>query len=111
MNFNTILIRLSIDESNFINQPINQVKTENGFIYEVSQRTDVRVCPRCGNVNAYIHDYDYIEIKCSETDQIKDTLRIKKVRFKCKDCRITYTPKIKGIEAYSKISNQTKRFF
>lgn len=48
-------------------------------------------------------------MNCSETDQIKDTLRIIKTRFKCRDCKITYTPKIDGIDDKSLISNQTKQ--
>ena len=108
MNFNTALIRLGIDPSSFINEEREPIKTDNGFIYEVRQRTDIRICPKCGSVNAYINDHDVVEINCSETDQIKDILRIIKVRFKCKDCGVTYTPVIKGIDAYKKISKQTE---
>ena len=107
MNFNTILYRLGMDPSNFINEYNEPIKIPDGFIYEVRQRTDVRVCPYCGCVEASINDHDIVEINCSETDQIKDILRIKKVRFKCKGCNKTYTPAIAGIGRYSKTSNQT----
>lgn len=107
MNFNTILYRLGMDPSNFINEDNEPIKTPDGFIYEVRQRTDVRICPYCGCVEASINDYDTVEVNCSETDQIKDIVRIKKVRFKCKGCNKTYTPAITGIERYSKTSNQT----
>ena len=109
MNFNTILYRLGLDPNDFINEERDPIKTDNGFIYEVRQRTDIRICPKCGSVNAYINDHDVVEINCSETDQIKDILRIIKTRFKCKDCGITYTPKIHGIDDGSTISNQTKQ--
>ena len=107
MNFNTILYRLGIDPSNFVNEDNEPIKTPDGFIYEVTQRTNERICPYCGCVEAIINDHDIVEINCSETDQIKDILRIKKVRFKCKGCNKTYTPPITGIDRYSKTSNQT----
>ena len=107
MNFNTILYRLGMDPSNFINEDNEPIKIPDGFIYELRQRTDIRVCPYCGCIKASINDYDTVEINCSETDQIKDIVRIKKVRFKCKGCNKTYTPTITGIDRYSKTSNQT----
>lgn len=107
MDFNTFLIRLGIDPSNFINKYSEPIKTDNGFIYEVEQRKDIRICPYCNNSHTIINDYDYVEINCSETDYMKDILRIKKVRFKCKDCNKTFTPDINGISKYSKISDQT----
>lgn len=107
MNFNTILFRLGLDPNDFINEDDEPIKTKEGFIYEVKQRTDLRCCPCCKGNNVIINDYNYVEINCSETDHIKDTLRIKKVRFKCKNCNKTFTPSLRGIERYSKISNQT----
>ena len=109
MNFNTILFRFGLNPDNFINEDRDPIKTKDGFIYEVRQRTDIRVCPKCGSIKSHIQDHDIVEINCSETDQIKDTLRIIKTRFKCVDCGITYTPKINGIDDNSLISNQTKQ--
>lgn len=107
MNFNTLLYRLGIDPDNFINQENEPIKTDKGFIYEVKQRTDSRQCPFCLSQRSVVNNYRYVEINCSETDQIEDLLRIKKVRLKCKDCGRTFTPPIKGIEPYSKTSSQT----
>lgn len=108
MDFNTYLFRLGIDPSSFSNELIEPIKTDKGFIYEVHQKNDNRICPYCKSNNVIIHDHDTVEINCSETDHIKDILRIIKVRFKCKDCHKTYTPKINGIDQYSKISNQSR---
>lgn len=107
MNFNTILYRLGIAPDNFLNADNEPIKTGDGFIYEVRQRTDQRTCPFCERTDTTINDYDYVEINCSETDQIKDILRIKKVRFKCKGCGKTFTPPIKGVDSYAKTSSQT----
>lgn len=73
----------------------------------MEQRKDVRNCPYCNGRRIHIKDYDYVEVNCSKTDQIKDILRIRKFRFRCKDCSRTYTPAIGGIERYSKTSSQT----
>ena len=107
MNFNTILYRFGLNPDSFINEENEPIKTENGFIYEVRQRTDIRICPDCGCTDCTINDYDYITINCSETKHIEDVLRIKKVRFKCKNCNKTFTPKIDGIDIYSKTSSFT----
>ena len=107
MDFNTFLVRLGIDPGCFINKPIDPIKTPEGYIYEAEQRKDIRICPYCNGRDISIKDYDYVEINCSENDQIKDILRIKKVRFRCKDCGRTYTPSVGGIERYSKTSAQT----
>ena len=109
MNFNTFLLRLGIDPDNFKNAPSDPIVTEVGFIYEVVQRTDQRECPFCHSKDAYINDYSFVEIGCSENNEIVDTLRIKKVRFKCKECHKTFTPTIKGISRYDKSTEQVKR--
>lgn len=109
MDFNTLLLRLWIDPSCFENRENEPIKTEEGFIYDVIQRTDIRKCPHCHSTKVVIHDHDTVEINCSETDQIKDILRIKKVRFLCKECLKTFTPDIRGIQRYARISDQTRR--
>ena len=38
MNFNTLLLRLGIDEDSFENKAIEPIKVEEGFIYEVYQK-------------------------------------------------------------------------
>jgi len=110
MNFNTILYRFGLNPDCFVNEENEPIISSKGFIYEVRQKTDKRKCPRCQSNNAYINDYFYVHINCSETNHLKDILRIKKVRFKCKDCGSTYTPKIDGIDICSKTSEQTIRF-
>ncbi len=107
MDFNILLFRLGLDPANFVNKEIVPVKTEEGFLYEAEQKTDNRICPHCRSKNVVINDYDWIEINCSETDQIRDTLRIRKVRFKCRDCNKTFTPPLSGIERYARTSLHT----
>ena len=107
MDFNTLLYRLGIDPDCFINKLNEPIKTGNGFIYEVEQRKDERSCPYCGSKKAYVQGYRYVQINCSETDQMRDILRIKKVRFRCKGCDRTYTNPINGIERHSRVSLQT----
>lgn len=107
MDFNTILLRLGLDPNCFVNRLNEPIKTDEGFIYEIEQECNERLCIYCKSDNVIIHDHDTVEINCSETDHIKDILRIRKVRFKCKDCKRTFTPSIRGIERYSKTSSQT----
>ena len=106
MNFNTILNRMGINPDNFINADNKEIRTSNGFIYQVIQRTDRRECSYCNTNNAIIHSHDFVEINCSCNEYLEEVLRIKKVRFLCKTCNRTFTPPIEGIERYSKISAQ-----
>jgi transposase len=109
MNFNIFLLRFGLDPDNFINKFLEPIKTEFGFIYEVEQRTDLRQCPTCKSHNSYVNNYFYIKINCSENNHLQDVLRIKKVRFKCNDCQITFTPKLAGIKSHTQISDLTRQ--
>lgn len=109
MNFNTILYRFGLNPDNFINEDRDPIKTDNGFIYEVRQRTDIRLCPKCKSNNIHIHDHNIVEISCKQTNQIDDILRIVKTRFKCNACGVTYTHDVDGVETYSSISKQTRK--
>ena len=54
-----------------------------------SGRSDIlhrQTCPICGSVHNHIHGYYHVEINCSSNEHIRDVLRIRKVRLKCKDC-------------------------
>lgn len=107
MDFNSLLLRLGLDPNNFINRQNEPIRTGHGFIYEVEQISDNRMCPNCCSKNAYIHSFRTAEINCSDNNQITDILRVKKVRLKCRECGKTFTPKLNGIEPYAKTSNQT----
>lgn len=108
MNFITLLYRLGIDPASFKNQMVEPIKTDDGFIWEVSQIPKDRTCPICGSVHNHIHGYYHVEINCSSNEHIRDVLRIRKVRLKCKDCGKVFTMPISGIEAFSTMSTQTK---
>lgn len=110
MDFNILLKRFGISSENFVNKLNEPIPIQGGFLYDVEQRTDIRNCPHCHHNDAHIIGYYFTNTNCSETDNFKDILRVKRVRFRCKKCGKTFSPKIKGIERYSIISEQTKRF-
>lgn len=107
MDYNSMLLRLGLDPSNFVNRLNEPIKTESGFIYEVEQVKVKAPCPFCPSRDVYIKGYFIAEFNCSETNHITDTLRVKKVRFKCRKCGKTFTPPLQGIQPYAKTSNQT----
>ena len=107
MDYNSMLLRLGLNPSNFVNRVNEPIKTDTGFIYEVEQKKDKLPCPFCPSNNVYVKGYFTAEYNCSETNHITDTLRVKRVRFKCQDCGKTFTPSLNGIEPYAKTSNQT----
>lgn len=110
MDFNTLVLRLGIHPDNFINKENEPIKINNGFLYDVEQAVTNRKCLHCDNDNSVIIGYYFTETKCSESDNFKDILRIKRVRLKCKKCGRTFSPPISGIERYSTISQQVKQF-
>ena len=110
MNFNTLLLRLGISLENFVNKDSLAIPIEGGMLYEVEQSKAKHNCPFCNNENVRIIGYYYTQTKCSESENFKDILRIKRVRFRCKKCGRTFSPKIEGIKRYSTISDQVERF-
>ena len=44
---------------NFINEDRDPIETDDGFIYEVRQRIDIRLCPECGsNIITFVRKDD-----------------------------------------------------
>ncbi|MDD3999373.1 MAG: hypothetical protein PHX62_00570 [Bacilli bacterium] len=109
MDFNTFLTRLGIDPESFKNIQTDPIKTDNGFIFYAEQRSDERVCPSCRSQHTEIKGYHHVHINCSDNENIKDVLRVKKVRFICLDCHKTFTPPLKGISRHAHISDLTKQ--
>ena len=110
MDFNTLLLRLGISPDNFINQNNEPIYIEGGLLYDVEQSKENRICPYCNSKHTRISGYYYTETNCSESDNFKDLLRIKRVRFRCNKCGKTFSPKIQGIERYTTLSKQVRQF-
>ena len=108
MNNNTLLLKLGINPDNFKNTIVDPIKTNAGFIYELQERTDVRTCPYCDSTSVYIKEYYFTNTKIANDSNINETLRIKRVRFKCKNCNKTFTNKLSGINYNCQISNFIK---
>lgn len=106
MNFNTILVRFGLDPDDFENRYFEPIETEDGYIYEIYQKDKDRRCPNCGSTKCEINNYKFIEIKATINSQLKETLRIRKIRYKCKECRKTFTNTISKINPKSRITNQ-----
>lgn len=58
MYLNTFLFQFGFDPDNFVNEVIEPFESDKGtIIYNLQQRTDVRICPICGCVDAEINNY------------------------------------------------------
>ena len=108
MDFNTFLFRFGLEPSNFKNKEVSVIETKDGFIYELEEQPQFISCKECGSVHVTIHDYNWVEIKSSQSNDMKEILRIKRVRYKCCDCKKSFTLSLKGINRYSKITQITK---
>lgn len=109
MYLNTFLYQFGLDPDNFINELVEPFESDDGtIIYNLRQRIDIRICPKCGCEEAEINNYSWTETSFTTNEGRPILIRIKKVRFKCKGCGKTFTPKIKGIDRYAKISKQVE---
>lgn len=109
MNFNTLLLRLGFRPDDFLDAPIDPIPFEGGFIFEAELKAENRQCPKCKSGNTHIHGYIFVEYNCSENNNIKDILRIKKPRYLCLKCHKTYTPDVQGIRFKRSVSSLTER--
>lgn len=105
MDFNTTLLRFGLDTSNFVNKPIDIIETEGGCIYEVFEEYKEHICPKCNHPKMFIHGYKWINIHLSTTIGYKETLRVKRIRYKCPSCIKTHTYPLQGIDRNKSISN------
>lgn len=109
MYLNTFLYEFGLDPDNFINELVEPFQSDDGkLIYNLRQRTDQKTCLECGCLDVKINNYYYTETSFTTNNGKPTIIRIKKVRFKCKTCGKTFTPEIRGIERYSRISSQVK---
>lgn len=87
MYLNTFLYMFGLDPDNFVNELVEPFESDDGkTIYNLNQRTDIRICPECGCLNAKIQDYFYTETSFTTNEGRPVSIRIKKVRFYCKEC-------------------------
>ena len=104
MDFNTFFIRFGLDSSNFVNKPPEIINTPDGYIYEVYEDYKQRICPYCNHQFLQIHDYKWIKINLSSTKGVRESLRIKRIRYKCPSCHKSHTFELQGIERNKTIS-------
>ena len=109
MDFNTFFNRFGLDSSNFTNRSFESIKTESGFIYEVEETKRTKMCPHCNHTPMFVHDYRWSNVKLSSTLNLNETLRIRRIRYKCPKCGKSHTFELEGIQRYSQISNFVKR--
>ena len=107
MDFNTFFIRFGLDSSNFVNKPPEIINTPEGYIYEIDEEYKQRICPYCNHQFLHIHDYKWIQINLSATKGVKESLRIKRIRYKCPRCGKTHTFELNGLSRNKTISNFT----
>ena len=109
MHFNTLLLRLGFKPDDFLDVPVDPIPFDGGFIFEAELKGTQRECPNCKSIKTHIHGYSYVEYNCSENDNIKDILRIKKPRYLCLKCHRTYTPDVQGIRYRRLTSSLTEQ--
>lgn len=108
MDFNTFFVRFGLDSSNFTNKPVETIETSTGFIYEAEEEYKQRICPNCNHQYLHVHSYKWMGIKLGTTIGIKETLRIKRIRYKCPECGKTHTFKLEGLSRGHVISDFVK---
>ena len=114
---NTIFFeRFGLNPDSFVNRHYEQVKTDNGFIYEAEEAYRKRICPICNTYFLHVHSHRWITRRISTSIGLNETLRIKRIRYKCPGCEKTYTFELEGLKRNKTLSNQViaciqKEFF
>ncbi len=95
------------NSDDFVESELEILPTDDGYLIEATQKK-ANFCPLCGSTNVYVHDHHrrVTNIKHSHDSIIH--LVINMTRCRCNDCFSSFTPKLQGIEKYSKISNFAK---
>lgn len=104
MDYNTILNRFGFDSTNFVNKSLNVIETDDGYIYEVYEAFRQSICPNCNYEKLHIHSYKWVEVKLNTTINFNESIRIRRIRYKCPMCGKTHTFELKGIERKNAIS-------
>ncbi|MCQ2742509.1 MAG: hypothetical protein MJ239_04345, partial [Bacilli bacterium] len=110
MDFNTLLARLGINADNFVNKENEPIRIPGGFIYEVEQSPGVRVCPNCGFRPCSVCGRYTVEVRCSESENMEEVLRVRKVRLRCGKCGRTHSPSLDGVGRHSTVTRQVESF-
>lgn len=105
MDFNTLLNRFGLDSSSFVNKSLDCIETDSGFIYEVEEIKKTKMCPQCNHSPMCVHNYSWINIKLNSALNLKETLRVRRVRYKCPKCGKSHTFELEGIQRNSQISD------
>ena len=109
MDFNTILRCFGFEPEDFVDEPLCPIKADFGYIIEVKQKSDCRLCPHCGSFSVVIKDHRFVEYNISNHSNDFKTLRVRKTRFYCKDCHKSFTNPINGITPKTKFIEHNKQ--
>lgn len=110
MNYNTILTMFGFNPNDFKPDISDPVEEYGVFLLFLEQRTDInRICPHCNSKAVSIKDYDTILLKNTINPGQKVQIFVKKVRFKCKKCKISFTPALTNVCANTNIPTSIKR--
>ena len=108
-NFNTFILMFGLNPDDYSSDIAEPIKTDQGWVINLKQSTDnsKRQCPICGSNHAQINDYNTIEYSVSSNIGEKNYARIKKVRFKCMECKSTFTNPLSGIIENTSLTEKT----
>ena len=108
-NFNTFILMFGLNPDDYSSDEAEPIKTDKGWIINLKQSTskDKRICPSCGSNHVQINDYNTIEYSVSSNMGERSYARIRKVRFKCMECKTTFTNPLTGIVENSSLTEKT----
>jgi len=107
-NYNIFLIRFGLNPNNFKQQEVNPIKTDTGYLYYLEQSKSQVECPFCQRAKLYVKGYYETKINVTINSNETDILLIKRIRYTCRYCNKSFSPKLERIDPYSNISNLVK---
>ena len=99
MDSNAFLTRFGFDPEEFEAGAEGPIRSDEGFVYEATElRREDAECPFCRSIaNVEVHGHYLSTVRCNGSEGATDTLRARRIVYRCRRCGRTFTLDLKGI--------------
>jgi transposase len=110
MDSNAFLTRFGFDPEEFEAGSEGPIRSDDGFVYEATElRREDAECPFCRSI-AYVevHGHYLCTVRCNGSGAATDSLRLRRIVYRCRRCGRTFTLDLKGIAARRQMSSMER---
>jgi transposase len=110
MDSNAFLTRFGFDPEEFEAGAEGPIRSDEGFVYEATElRREDAECPFCRSAaDVEVNTHYLSTIRCNGSEGATDTLRARRIVYRCRGCGRTFTLDLKGIAARRQMSSMER---